>query len=188
MTTPPGRLPAWLRREIPRANGDHRTARLLAELRLETVCDNARCPNRMECYAEKTATFMILGNTCTRPCGFCAVARGRPEAPAEDEPQRVAQAAQRLGLKHVVITSVTRDDLPDGGADHFYWTAQAVRQHTGATIELLTPDFRYDRAALNRVLASEPEVLNHNTETVPRLYRQVRGPRSDYRQTLQLLQ
>jgi lipoic acid synthetase len=181
------RLPAWLRREVPKGNGNHLTARLLAELQLETVCDNARCPNRMECYAQKTATFMILGKVCTRPCGFCAVARGRPAAPQSDEPRRVAEAAERLGLRHVVITSVTRDDLPDGGADHFYRTVQAVRQQTGASIEVLTPDFRYDPAAIDRVLAAEPEVFNHNTETVPRLYRQVRGPRSDYRSTLELL-
>ena len=157
------------------------------ELRLETVCDNAKCPNRMECYSQKTATFMILGNVCTRPCGFCAVGRGRPEALETDEPARVAEAAARLGLKHVVITSVTRDDLPDGGAEHFYQCVLAVRERTGATVEVLTPDFVTCKAALDRVIESAPEVFNHNTETVPRLYRQVRGPRSDYRWTLGLL-
>ena len=135
------RLPRWLKRRVPKGNANHFTANLLDELQLQTVCDNARCPNRMECYSQKTATFMILGNVCTRACGFCAVPRGRPEPPAADEPERVAEAAARLGLRHVVITSVTRDDLPDGGADHFYRCVLAVRQRTGATIEVLTPDF-----------------------------------------------
>lgn len=184
---PQRRLPSWLRREIPRGNANHFTANLLEELKLETVCDNARCPNRMECYSLKTATFMILGNVCTRPCGFCAVSRGRPDQLEDDEPGRVAEAAQRLALKHVVITSVTRDDLADGGAEHFYRTVLAVRERTGASIEVLTPDFLNDYAALDRVVESAPEVFNHNTETVPRLYRIVRGPKSDYRWTLELL-
>jgi lipoyl synthase len=181
------RLPAWLRREVPKGNANHFTSGLLDELRLETVCDNAKCPNRMECYSQKTATFMILGNVCTRPCGFCAVSRGRPEALEADEPARLAEAAARLGLKHVVITSVTRDDLPDGGAEHYYQCVLAVRERTGATVEVLTPDFVNCRPALDRVIESAPEVFNHNTETVPRLYRQVRGPKSDYRWTLGLL-
>ena len=181
------RLPRWLKREVPKGNANHFTAKLLEELRLETVCDNAKCPNRMECYSQKTATFMVLGNVCTRPCGFCAVSRGRPEALEDDEPQRLAEAAERLGLRHVVITSVTRDDLPDGGADHFARCVIAVRDRTGAAIEVLTPDFLYNNAAIERVVESAPEVFNHNTETVPRLYRSVRGPKSDYRWTLQLL-
>jgi len=184
---PPRRLPKWLRREVPRGNANHFTANLLEELRLETVCDNARCPNRMECYSQKTATFMILGNVCTRPCGFCAVSRGRPDALEDDEPDRVAEAAARMGLRHVVITSVTRDDLPDGGAEHYYRCVQAVRQQTAATIEVLTPDFIGNETALRRVVEAAPEVFNHNTETVPRLYRSVRGPKSDYRWTLRLL-
>src|SRR5688500_1479451 len=184
---PARRLPPWLKREIPRSNANHFTANVLDELRLETVCDNARCPNRMECYSQKTATFMILGNVCTRPCGFCAVDRGRPQLPEKDEPKRVAEAAFRLGLKHVVITSVTRDDLPDGGAEHFYQSVLAVRERTGASVEVLTPDFIHNHEALDRVVAAAPEVFNHNTETVPRLYRKVRGPKSDYRWTLGLL-
>jgi lipoic acid synthetase len=176
-----------LKREVPKGNANHFTAHLLRELRLETVCENAKCPNRMECYAQKTATFMILGNVCTRPCGFCAVARGRPDLPEDDEPQRLAEASYRLGLRHVVITSVTRDDLADGGAEHFHRCVHAVRERTGATIEVLTPDFLYNVAALDRVIASSPEVFNHNVETVPRLYRSVRGPKSDYRWTLTLL-
>ena len=183
----PRRLPRWLKREVPKGNANHFTAGLLEELGLQTVCDNAKCPNRMECYSQKTATFMILGNVCTRPCGFCAVDRGRPSAPAGDEPQRLAEAAFRLGLKHVVITSVTRDDLPDGGAEHFYRSVLAVRQRTGASVEVLTPDFVSCKAALDRVVAAAPDVFNHNTETVPRLYRPVRGPKSDYRWTLGLL-
>lgn len=184
---PARRLPKWLRREIPRSNGNHLTENLLRELRLETVCDNARCPNRMECYSQKTATFMILGNVCTRPCGFCAVARGRPEGVESDEPERLAEAAARLGLRHVVITSVTRDDLPDGGAEHFRFCIQAVRRRTAATVEVLTPDFLHNPAAVERVVSAAPEVFNHNTETVPRLYRKIRGPKSEYRWTLELL-
>lgn len=183
-----GRLPRWLKREIPRSNANHMTANLLEELRLETVCDNAKCPNRMECYSQQTATFMILGNVCTRPCGFCAVSRGRPPAPPEaDEPARVAEAAYRLGLKHVVITSVTRDDLPDGGAEHFRQCIVAVRERCGATVEVLTPDFVHCKEALAVVMEGRPEVFNHNMETVPRLYRRVRGPKSDYRWTLEMM-
>ncbi len=181
------RLPEWLRRPVPKGNANHFTEGLLKELRLETVCENAKCPNRMECYSQKTATFMILGNVCTRPCGFCAVARGRPEALELDEPSRVAEAAFRLGLKHVVITSVTRDDLPDGGGEHFYQCVVAVRERTGATIEVLTPDFIRHRPGLDRVIDAVPEVFNHNMETVPRLYRKVRGPKSEYRWTLEML-
>jgi lipoic acid synthetase len=182
------RLPSWLRREIPQGNANHFTAGLMEELGLETVCDSAKCPNRMECYSQKTATFMILGNVCTRPCGFCAVDRGHPDELLADEPQRVAEASQRLGLKHVVITSVTRDDLPDGGAEHYYQCVTAVRERTGARVEVLTPDFVNNYPALDRVIAAAPEVFNHNTETVPRLYRTVRGPKSNYRWTLGLLQ
>lgn len=184
----PRRLPAWLRREIPKTNANHFTANLLDELRLETVCDNAKCPNRMECYSQKTATFMILGNVCTRPCGFCAVARGKPPAlPEADEPARLAEAARRLGLKHVVITSVTRDDLPDGGAQHYVECIRAVRAVTDAAVEVLTPDFVNCPAGLDLVIEAAPEVFNHNTETVPRLYRKVRGPKSIYRWTLAML-
>ena len=187
-TSATGRLPRWLKRPIPSGNANHLTAELMEELRLETVCDNAKCPNRMECYSQQTATFMILGNVCTRPCGFCAVHRGRPpQLPEEDEPERVAEAAARLGLKHVVITSVTRDDLPDGGADHFFRCVVAVRERTGATTEVLTPDFVHCKDSLKRVIDAQPTVFNHNMETVPRLYRRVRGPKSDYRWTLEMM-
>jgi lipoic acid synthetase len=181
-----GRLPAWLKRDLPRGNENFFTDHLLDELRLETVCENARCPNRPECYSRRTATFMVLGNHCTRPCGFCSVPRGTPLPLEDDEPQRVAEASARLGLKHVVITSVTRDDLPDGGADHFYRCVVAVRERTGAAVEVLTPDFLGDLVAIDRVLEALPEVFNHNLETVPRLYRKVRG-RADYRRSLDLL-
>ena len=183
-----GRLPKWLRQPIPRGAAGLRTDDLLSDLNLETVCENAKCPNRIECYSQSTATFMVLGNVCTRPCGFCAVARGRPpQLPAEDEPERLAEAAQRLGLKHVVITSVTRDDLPDGGADHFHRCIVAVRERTGATTEVLTPDFVHCKDALKRVIDARPTVFNHNMETVPRLYRRVRGPKSDYGWTLEMM-
>jgi lipoic acid synthetase len=179
-------LPSWLKRSLPRGNGNFFTHELLRELRLETVCENARCPNRPECYARHTATFMILGNVCTRPCGFCSVSKGTPEVLEVDEPARVAEAAQRLGLRHVVITSVTRDDLPDGGADHFYHSILAVRERTGAAVEVLTPDFLGDKRAIDRVLEARPEVYNHNMETVPRLYKKVRG-RAEYQRSLDLL-
>jgi lipoic acid synthetase len=179
-------LPPWLKRRLPRGNENFFTQSLLRELRLETVCENARCPNRPECYARRTATFMILGNICTRPCGFCSVPRGEPEALEDDEPARVAEAAYRLGLRHVVITSVTRDDLPDGGADHFYRCILAVRERTGSAVEVLTPDFLGNHRAVDRVLEARPEVYNHNMETVPRLYKKVRG-RAEYRRSLDLL-
>jgi lipoic acid synthetase len=180
------RLPSWLKRPLPAGNENFFTDKLLRELNLETVCENARCPNRPECYSRRTATFMVLGNICTRPCGFCSVPRGVPEELAADEPERVAEAAHRLGLKHCVITSVTRDDLLDGGADHFYRCVLAVRRRTGAVVEVLTPDFLGDPAAIERVLEAEPEVYNHNMETVPRLYKKVRG-RADFQRSLDLL-
>jgi lipoic acid synthetase len=183
---PARRLPSWLKRELPRGNGNFFTHDLLRELRLETVCENARCPNRPECYARRTATFMILGNVCTRPCGFCSVSKGTPDPLEADEPERVAEAALRLGLRHVVITSVTRDDLADGGADHFRRCVLAVRRRTGAVVEVLTPDFLGDNAAVECVLEAAPEVYNHNMETVPRFYKKVRG-RADYRRSLDLL-
>src|SRR5215469_1815895 len=183
---PSRRLPSWLKRRLPRGNGNFYTQELLRELRLETVCENARCPNRPECYSRRTATFMILGNVCTRPCGFCSVRKGAPEALEDDEPARVAEAALRLGLRHVVITSVTRDDLPDGGADHFRRCILAVRERTGAVVEVLTPDFLGDLSAVNRVLEAAPEVFNHNMETVPRLYKKVRG-RASYQRSLDVL-
>lgn len=179
------RLPSWLKRPMPRPDMVY-TGNVIRGLKLETVCESAKCPNRTECWSQRTATFMILGNVCTRPCGFCSVPKGKTEALEADEPERVAEAAERLGLKYVVITSVTRDDLPDGGAEHFYRSVLAVRERTGATVEVLTPDFLGNRAAIERVVESRPEVFNHNTETVPRLYHRVRR-NADYRRTLDLL-
>jgi lipoic acid synthetase len=182
----PRRLPDWLKRPLPAGNGNFFTQNLIQDLRLETVCEEARCPNRPECWSRRTATFMVLGNVCTRPCGFCSVEKGKPISVEGDEPQRVAEAARRLGLRHVVITSVTRDDLPDGGAEHFARCVLAVRELTGAAVEVLTPDFQGNAEAVDTVIAAAPEVFNHNLETVPRLYRKVRG-RAEYRRSLDLL-
>jgi lipoyl synthase len=180
------RLPDWLKRDLPRGNENFYTHTLLGDLGLVTVCEEARCPNRAECWSRRTATFMILGDVCTRPCGFCSVAKGSPRAIESDEPDRLAEAALRLGLKHVVITSVTRDDLPDGGASHFVRCIEAVRAKMDAAVEVLTPDFQGNTTAIDTVIAADPEVFNHNLETVPRLYRKVRG-RADYRRSLDLL-
>jgi lipoic acid synthetase len=181
--------PAWLRVRLPDPAAFRATAGLLDELDLRTVCDGARCPNRGECFASGTAAFLILGDACTRACGFCAVGRSARE-PSErdgDEPRRVAAAAGRLGLSHVVVTSVTRDDLPDGGAAHFAATVEALRAALPeAIVELLVPDFRDRPAALETVLAARPGVLNHNLETVPRLYGEVR-PGASYERSLELL-
>jgi lipoic acid synthetase len=182
-----GRLPSWLKRPLPAGNGNAFTQSLLQDLRLETVCENAKCPNRPECWSRRTATFMILGNVCTRPCSFCSVPKGAPLSIEDDEPARVAEAAVRLGLKHVVITSVTRDDLPDGGADHFARCVVAVRARMEqAAVEVLTPDFLGDPAAIDVVTDARPDVFNHNIETVPRLYRVARG-RAEYGRSLVLL-
>ncbi len=181
--------PAWLRVRLPAPGPFRATAGLLDELELHTVCDEARCPNRGECFASGTATFLILGDTCTRACGFCAIGRApaRPAPPDGDEPRRVAAAAARLGLRHVVVTSVTRDDLTDGGARHFAATIAALREALpAATVEVLVPDFGGRAAALRSVLAAGPDVLAHNLETVPRLYGEARSGAS-YRRSLALL-
>jgi lipoyl synthase len=180
------RLPEWLKRPLPAGGTLSETDRTIGDLGLNTVCEEAKCPNRTECWSRKTATFMILGRVCTRPCGFCSVERGKPLAVEDDEPTRVAEAAVRLGLKHVVLTSVTRDDLPDGGAEHFRRCVEAVRERTNATIEVLTPDFDGDEAALDVVLAAKPEVFNHNVETVARLQQKVRR-KAAYETSLKVL-
>ena len=162
------------------------TSSIIEDLKLDTVCESAKCPNRTECWSQGTATFMILGNVCTRPCGFCSVPKGKTGTVEEDEPQRVAEAAERLGLKHVVITCVTRDDLPDGGADHFVQCIEAVRARIDAQVEVLTSDFRGMRDAISTVIEARPDVFNHNVETVPRLYQTVRR-NSDYQRSLDLL-
>jgi lipoic acid synthetase len=184
-----GSQPRWLwRRVSPESEAAvARMADLLDGLALHTVCQEARCPNLAECFGRGTATFLILGDRCTRGCRFCAVGHGRPAPPDPGEPQRVAEAAARLGLRHVVLTSVTRDDLPDGGAGHFAVAIQALRRDLpAAAVEVLIPDLKGSHAALELVLQARPDVLNHNVETVPRLYRTVR-PRADYRRSLALL-
>lgn len=184
---PSARLPPWLKRKLPTGQESRFTEDLLHDLHLETVCENARCPNRPDCWSRRTATFMILGNICTRPCGFCSVPKGSPSPPEEDEPDRLAEAAVRLGLKHVVVTSVTRDDLPDGGASHFARCISAIRRRLPlSTVEVLTPDFAGNPDAIDRVIDANPDVFNHNLETVPRLYRQVRG-RACYQRSLSLI-
>ena len=181
--------PDWLRIRLSTPEPYQRVRRLMEGLHLNTVCEEARCPNIYECWGEHgTATFMILGDTCTRRCGFCAVHTGRPAAGVDaDEPARVAEAAAAMGLRHVVVTSVDRDDLPDGGAGHFAGTIRAIRARVpGAAVEVLTPDFRGVEDAPDIVLAERPEVFSHNMETVPRLYRRAR-PGSSYERSLALL-
>ena len=181
--------PDWLRIRLSTPEPYHRVRRLMDGLKLNTVCEEARCPNIYECWGQHgTATFMILGDTCTRRCGFCAVHTGRPAPGVDaDEPARVAKAAAAMGLRHAVVTSVDRDDLPDGGAGHFADTIRAIREQVpGAAVEVLTPDFRGVADALDIVLEARPEVFSHNMETVPRLYRQAR-PGSRYRRSVDLL-
>lgn len=181
--------PDWLRIRLSTPESYHRVRRLVDGLNLNTVCEEARCPNIYECWGRHgTATFMILGDTCTRRCGFCAVHTGRPAQGVDaDEPARVGKAAATMGLRHVVVTSVDRDDLPDGGAGHFAGTIRAIRAAVpGAAVEILTPDFRGVPAALDIVLGARPEVFSHNMETVPRLYRQAR-PGSRYERSVDLL-
>jgi lipoyl synthase len=183
----PAKKPEWLRARAPMGDNYHDLKRLARSLNLHTVCESAQCPNIGECWNHKTATFMMLGNLCTRRCGFCAVPKGRPEAIDFDEPRRVAEAVATLGLKHAVITSVNRDDDVVGGARAFAMVIEEIRhQAPGCQVEVLIPDFQGDDEALNIVLDARPEVLNHNTETVPRLYRAVRSG-SRYDRSIRLL-
>jgi lipoic acid synthetase len=187
---PPGGhpRPEWLKVRFFGGENYQDMRRILRGLDLHTVCESARCPNQGECWEHRTATFMILGDICTRACGFCAVPSGRPAGPPdEDEPERVAQAVQHMGLRYAVVTSVNRDDQPDGGSAIFARTIEAVRRRVpGCKVEVLIPDFRGDWAALQTVIDAQPDVLNHNLETVPRLYRQVR-PGAIYERSLELL-
>ncbi len=180
--------PPWLRVKYFGGPNYQDLKRLMRTLNLHTVCESARCPNMGECWEHRTATFMILGNICTRACGFCAVPSGRPLGPPDaDEPLRVAEAVERMGLRYVVVTSVNRDDQPDGGAAIFARTIEEVRRRVpGCKVEVLIPDFRGDWKALETVVAARPDVLNHNTETVPRLYRQARKG-AVYERSLELL-
>jgi len=180
------RYPRWLKKSVPKSANNLRIRQEL-DASIHTVCESALCPNRGECFAQKTVTFLILGNVCTRNCTFCAVAKAAPQPPDMAEPEKVAEAAQKLGLQYAVITSVTRDDLPDGGAAHFAATIQTVRRTLpDIAIEVLTPDFQGNTAALDTVLAAKPNVFNHNVETVPGLYKAVR-PQADYQRSLKIL-
>jgi lipoic acid synthetase len=182
-----GRLPEWLK-VTPKRDGNYlKLKQLVGALKLHTVCEEARCPNVWECWNAGTATIMILGETCTRSCGFCAVKTGRPTELDLDEPRRVAEAVATLGLRHAVITSVNRDELEDGGASMFAETIGRIRTTSPqCAIEVLIPDFKGSHAAQDAVFAARPDILNHNTETVPRLYRPVR-PQGKYQWTLELL-
>ena len=179
--------PAWLRAPAPVGENYRDLKQLVTDLKLHTVCESAACPNVGECWNHRTATFMILGNVCTRRCGFCAVQKGGPLPVDYDEPRRVAEACAQLGLKFAVVTSVNRDDRKDGGAELFALTIQAIRERLPECgVEVLIPDFQGSHAAMDIVMAARPNVLNHNTETVPRLYRQVRlGAR--YERSLDIL-
>ena len=180
------RKPEWLKKQFDPIAESRMTA-LLRSLSLHTVCEDANCPNRSECFKSRTATFLILGDVCTRGCRYCAVAKGAPSMLDLEEPQHVAEAAEKLELRHVVVTSVTRDDLPDGGADHFAQTILALRKRLPmSTIEVLIPDFQGSEASLNLVIDAKPDIINHNVETVPSLYPVVR-PQADYARSLELL-
>lgn len=182
-----GGLPPWLKKRIPAGNKAPEVDAILRPLGIHTVCEEALCPNIWECWGKKTATFMILGDVCTRGCTFCGVKKGKPSPPDPKEAERVAEAAARLGLRFVVVTSVTRDDLPDGGAKAFADTVSAIRAHIpGSRVEVLIPDFRGAEEALKTVVDARPDVLNHNVETVRRLYPSVR-PGAQYDRTLRLL-
>lgn len=187
---PAPRLPDWLRKPLRNVDADHRLKSMLRTRGLHTVCEEARCPNRNDCFARGAATFMILGDVCSRSCGFCSVKTGRglPMNSLADEPEQVAEAAAQLNLNYVVITSVNRDELADGGAAHFAKTIHAVRMRLpNAKIEVLTPDFKGSLQALHTVLDAAPDTYNHNVETVSRLYQKVR-PQADYQQSLDVLQ
>ena len=180
--------PEWLRIRLGDPTNQNQVLQLIEGLNLHTVCQEARCPNIFECWTDRTATFMLGGDICTRHCGFCAVGKGKPGALDPEEPRHVAEAVGHLNLAHAVITSVNRDDLRDGGAAHWAETIRAVRAaNPECKVEVLIPDFNGDEAALNTVLDAEPDVLNHNTETIARLYRRVR-PDAIYEQSLTLLQ
>jgi len=181
-----GHRPEWLKIRVPGGLDQLPVARLMNDLALNTVCQEARCPNIFECWSAGTATFMVLGEICTRRCTFCAVGRGEPLAADSDEPHRVAEAVEKMGVKHCVITMVNRDDMADGGAEHVARTIAAVRERTGAAVEVLISDLAGNRDALQIVIEARPDVLAHNVETIPRLYPQVR-PVAKYQQSLDVL-
>jgi lipoic acid synthetase len=179
--------PDWIKVRLPAGDGYHRLKNLMRQKSLHTVCEEAMCPNIGECWGHGTATFLLMGDICTRSCSFCHIKTGRPLSLDEDEPRRVAESVVAMNLKHCVLTSVNRDELPDGGAHIFANTIREIRrQLPGCTIEVLIPDFKGDEPALKQVMDARPEILNHNTETVPRLYRTVR-PQANYQRSLNVL-
>lgn len=182
------RLPEYLKRPLIDTDKTRTVRRILKTKCLNTVCENARCPNKNECYTKNTATFLIMGNVCTRNCRYCNIGCARPEPLDENEPKHIAEAVQALGLKYSVITSVTRDDLPDGGAEHFARCIKEIRTLTpGVKIEILTPDFKGDKSAMNIIIKAHPEVFNHNIETVERLFPTAR-PQAVYKRSLEVLE
>ncbi len=187
MNTERKRLPAWLKKKVSINQNIRDTRNILKKYGLNSVCQSARCPNIGECFSRKTATFMIMGNICTRNCRFCAIPTGDPEPLKEEEPCKLAQATEEMGLKHVVITSVTRDDLSDGGAEHFARTIKEIRKlNPGTVIEVLTPDFKNNKIAIKKVITAGPDIFNHNVETIPELYEKVR-PQAKYERSLAVL-
>jgi len=184
---PRPRIPEWLRLRLPTSSTFDQTRRLIQDLRLHTVCESARCPNHWECWSKNTATFMIAGDRCTRNCHFCAVTTAKPLPLETDEPERVAEATRRMGLRHVVLTAVARDDLADGGAEHFRQTIEAVRQaNPGIVLEVMVPDFNDNDSSIETVLLANPDIFNHNLETVRRLTSSVRS-RATYDHSLSVL-
>lgn len=182
-------FPKWIRRPWPGGEAFREVKELLGGLDLHTVCQSAHCPNQSECWSRRTATMMVLGNVCSRHCTYCAVNSGKPEAPDAEEPEKIAEAVVRMSLRHTVLTSVTRDDLPDGGAEHVARCIEAIKRRSpGTTIEVLVQDFNGEEEAIGRVLAARPEVFSHNIETVERLHAKMRDRRFGYRQSLEVLQ
>lgn len=182
------RLPPWLTIRLPKPDTVQEVEQMMRAARLHTVCESARCPNLPECWSKKTATFMIMGDVCTRHCGFCAIKTGRPLALDPQEPFRLAETARKMGLKHIVVTSVNRDDLPDEGSGQFAATVRALREAIPhAIVEVLTPDFKGKRWCVARVVEAQPDIYNHNVETVPRLHAVVR-PQAKYERSLRVLQ
>lgn len=180
--------PAWLKKRLDNNPDFNFTKSVLREFSINTVCESARCPNIFDCFSKKAATFLILGNNCTRDCAFCSVGKGRAEAPEEDEPDRAAEAVSTLSLGRVVITSVTRDDLSDGGSGQFVRVIEAIRKRIGKKIgiEVLVPDFKGNKADIKRVAGANPDIFGHNVETAPRLYKKIR-PKADYERSINVL-
>ena len=187
--TQSSKKPSWLKVKFPSDSNFFYVSNILKKEKLHTICQSARCPNMSECWSQRTATFLILGDICTRKCAFCAVKKGVPSSPSPEEPGQVAEAVSKLGLRYAVVTSVTRDDLADGGASLFAETIKAVRERTpGVKVEVLVPDFNGDEEALETVIRAKPDVLNHNLETTEAIYPQINRPRENYWRSLKVLE